>query len=126
MNTRSPLGFPENTFENKDSYISIDEAIKHACAHAGVNLNLKFIDTEKDIDDEVKQMDGILLTPGFGFRGVEGMIHSAEIAIAEKIPFLGICFGCQLFYVAFMRQVMGLEGANSTEIDLNTPIRSFP
>ncbi len=81
------IGIPGKYVENKDSYISIDEAIKHACAHAGVNLNLKFIDTEKDIDDEVKQMDGILLTPGFGSRGVEGMIHSAEIAIAEKIPF---------------------------------------
>ena len=83
------MGFPENTLKIKISYISIDEAIKHACAHAGVNLNLKFIDTEKDIDDEVKQMDGILLTPGFGSRGVEGMIHSAENRDRRKNSVLG-------------------------------------
>lgn len=115
------IGIPGKYVENKDSYISIEEALKHACGHEQVCLNLVFLDTEKNVDEELKKVDGILLTPGFGSRGVEGMIHAAEVAIENKIPFLGICFGSQLMYVAFMRKVMGLKGANSTEIDPNTP-----
>jgi CTP synthase len=115
------IGLPGKYVENRDSYVSINEALKHACAHEHVNLEIKFIDTEKNIEDEIKQCNGILLTPGFGSRGVEGMIHSAELAMEYKIPYLGICFGCQLFYVAYMRKIMGHKGANSTEIDPQTP-----
>ncbi|TFG03807.1 MAG: hypothetical protein EU542_01135 [Promethearchaeota archaeon] len=76
---------------------------------------------ETDIEKELSNCDGILLTPGFGERAVEGMIRSAEFAMENKVPFLGICFGAQLFYVAFCRKYLGLKGANSTEIDPNTP-----
>jgi CTP synthase len=62
-----------------------------------------------------------LLTPGFGERAVEGMIQSAEYAMEQKVPFLGICFGAQLFYIAFFRKYLGLMGANSTEINPDTP-----
>ncbi|MFX1490475.1 MAG: gamma-glutamyl-gamma-aminobutyrate hydrolase family protein, partial [Promethearchaeota archaeon] len=58
---------------------------------------------------------------GFGERAVEGMINSAEYAMENKVPFLGICFGAQLFFVAFCRKYLGLKGANSTEIDPKTP-----
>jgi len=110
-----------------DSYISINEALKHAGAHCGVRVRIKWVETETFEDDpglleeEMKKVDGVLLTPGFGSRGVEGMILSAKYAIEKDIPFLGICFGCQLLFVAFARYVMGLHGANSTEVDPDTP-----
>ncbi|MBS7252134.1 MAG: CTP synthase, partial [Candidatus Freyarchaeota archaeon] len=109
-----------------DSYISIQEALRHASAYSGAKLELQWIDTEpiennpKAIE-RLRKFDGVLLTPGFGSRGTEGMILTAEYAIREGMPYLGICFGCQLLFVAFCRSVLGLEGANSTEIDPNTP-----
>jgi len=115
------IGMPGKYLENKDSYISINEALRHACAHEHVNLEIEFIDTENLNESQIKAMDGILLTPGFGSRGVEGMIRSAEIAIEDHLPYLGICYGSQLMYIAFMRKLMGLKGANTTEIDPNTP-----
>ncbi len=109
-----------------DSYISIQEALRHASACSGAKLELCWVDTEPIEKDHraienLKKFDGILLTPGFGSRGTEGMILTAEYAIKEEIPYLGICFGCQLLFVAFCRSVLGLTGANSTEIDSNTP-----
>jgi CTP synthase len=79
---------------------------------------------EKDPEQlplKLSDFDGILLTPGFGMRGVEGMIMSASYALKNKIPYLGICFGAQLFFIAFCRDVLGLKGANSTEVDDKTP-----
>ncbi|MCD6591518.1 MAG: CTP synthase [Thaumarchaeota archaeon] len=109
-----------------DSYISILEALKASAASLGLKAEIKLIETEefeknrtllKTLDD----VGGILLTPGFGARGVEGMIMAAEYAIKKRIPFLGICFGAQLLFVAFTRSVLGLGDAHSTEIDPNTP-----
>ncbi len=110
-----------------DSYISINEALKHAGAHNSVKVKIRWLETEifeedpGKMDELLKDVDGILLTPGFGSRGVEGMIATAEYAMERKIPFLGICFGAQLFFVAFCRKVLGLKGANSTEVNPNTP-----
>lgn len=117
------IGMPGKYFNIQDSYISINDALEHAAAHQGYKTELKMINiTENtDVENEIEDCDGILLTPGFGQRAVEGMIKSAEIAMEKKIPFLGICFGAQLFYVAFCRKYLGLEGANSTEIDPKTP-----
>ena len=67
---------------------------------------------QKIFEVELKSCHGILLTPGFGTRGVEGMIHSAIFAMDQKVPYLGICFGAQLFYVAFMRHVLGIIEAH--------------
>ncbi len=115
------IAMPGKYVDNKDSYVSINEALKHACAHHGVNLEIVFVNTEKDnFAEELKRCDGILLTPGFGSRGVEGMIQSAIVAMDWKIPYLGICFGAQLFYVAFQRHIMGITDAHSTEISPNT------
>ncbi|MHA1820986.1 MAG: CTP synthase [Promethearchaeota archaeon] len=121
------IAMPGKYTDISDSYISINEALKHACAHEGYKPIIKWIDTEKNIDEEIKGADGILLTPGFGGRGVEGMIHCAEYAIEQKIPYLGICFGAQLFYIAYARKALGLEGANSTEVDPDTqyPVVDF-
>jgi CTP synthase len=117
------IGMPGKYFNISDSYISINDALEQAAAHQGYKTKLKMINiTEKtDVAKELQGCDGILLTPGFGERAVEGMVKSAEYAMDEKVPFLGICFGAQLFYIAFCRKYLGLEGANSTEIDPNTP-----
>ncbi|MFX1274299.1 MAG: CTP synthase [Promethearchaeota archaeon] len=117
------IGMPGKYFNISDSYISINDALEHAAAHQGYKAELKMINIVEDIniEEQLEDCDGILLTPGFGERAVEGMIKSAEYAMEQKIPFLGICFGAQLFFAAFCRKYLGLEGANSTEIDPNTP-----
>jgi CTP synthase len=117
------IGMPGKYFNISDSYISINNALEHAAAHQGYKPDLKMINITEDtnIEKELSDCDGILLTPGFGERAVEGMIKSAEFAMENKVPFLGICFGAQLFYIAFCRKYLGLKGANSTEIDPNTP-----
>jgi CTP synthase len=115
------IAMPGKYVEIADSYVSINEALLHACAHEHVKLKLKWIDTEKDVKDALVGSDGILLTPGFGSRGVDGMIKCAEYALDKKIPYLGICFGAQLFYIAFCRKYLNLKDAHSTEINPNTP-----
>jgi len=117
------IGMPGKYFNISDSYISINDAIEHAAAHLGYKAELKMINITEatNIENELNDCDGILLTPGFGERAVEGMIKSAEYAMENKIPFLGICFGAQLFFIAFCRKYLGLEDANSTEIDPETP-----
>ncbi|KKM91148.1 hypothetical protein LCGC14_1231440 [marine sediment metagenome] len=116
------IGMPGKYFNISDSYISINDALSHAAAHQGYKTELKMININEDtdIEKELKDCDGILLTPGFGERAVEGMIKCAEHAMEHEVPFLGICFGAQLFYIAFCRKYLGLEGANSSEIDPNT------
>ncbi len=110
-----------------DVYISILEAIKHAGAEAGVKPQIIPVDSE-ELEresgsgwDKLKKSNGILLTPGFGSRGTEGMISAAAWALKQDKPFLGICFGAQLATVAFAREFMGWTEANSTEIDPKTP-----
>ncbi|MFX1234139.1 MAG: CTP synthase [Promethearchaeota archaeon] len=117
------IGMPGKYFNISDSYISINNALEHAAAHQGYKVELKMINITEEInlEKELKDCNGILLTPGFGERAVEGMISSAEYAMEKKVPFLGICFGAQLFYVAFCRKYLGLKNANSTEIYPNTP-----
>jgi CTP synthase len=117
------IAMPGKYFNISDSYISINVALEDAAAHHGCKTELKMINIEENtnIKEELGDCDGILLTPGFGERAVEGMINSAEYAMENKVPFLGICFGAQLFFVAFCRKYLGLKGANSTEIDPKTP-----
>ncbi|WP_278465025.1 CTP synthase, partial [Saccharolobus islandicus] len=110
----------------KDSYISIKEAIYHASAYLGVRPNLIWIestDLEKDsknLDEVLGNVNGIIVLPGFGSRGAEGKIKAIKYAREHNVPFLGICFGFQLSIVEFARNVLGLNDANSTEINPNT------
>lgn len=110
-----------------DSYISINEALRHAGASQGLLVEIKFLDSTiyekrpEKLDEDLERVDGILLTPGFGTRGVEGMVRVAEHAIERDKVFLGICFGAQLLFVAFYRLVMGLKNAHTTEVDPTTP-----
>jgi len=105
-----------------DSYKSINESLAHAAAVGGVGVKFKWIETEErcDIDclrEDLDDVEGVLLTPGFGERGVEGMINAATVTFESNIPFLGICYGAQLGTVAFARKIMGWEGAHTTEVD---------
>jgi len=108
-----------------DSYKSINEALSHAGAACGAEVEIKWIRTEErcdreSIQEELGDVDGVLLTPGFGERGVEGMICAAAMTFDMKIPMLGICYGAQLGTVAFARNVMGWDGAHTTEVDADS------
>ena len=105
-----------------DSYKSINEALSHAAAACNAEVEIKWIETEDRATEEcltkdLSDVDGVLLTPGFGERGVEGMICASMVSLDTKIPLLGICYGAQLSTVAFARKVMEWKGANTTEVD---------
>ncbi len=111
----------------KDSYISIIEAIRHASAHLQVKPILNWYEStsiergELSPNKPIEENDAVIVLPGFGQRGAEGKIKVIEKVIDDDKPFLGICFGMQLAVVAVARHLAGLENANSTEIDPNTP-----
>lgn len=111
----------------RDSYLSIIEALRHAAANFRVGLNLKWIestDVERGVIDLRKLLDnvsGAIVLPGFGSRGVEGKLMVIRELRERGIPTLGICFGLQLMVVEFARNVLGLQGAHTTEVDPNTP-----
>jgi len=111
--------------ELPDAYLSIIEALRHAGAALDAKPELVWINSvevEKDPDMLRRlDLDAVVVLPGFGKRGTEGMIECVRHARVEKIPFLGICFGMQLAVVEFARNVVGLKGANSTELDPETP-----
>jgi len=110
-----------------DSYISVKEALKHAAASENARLEILWVDAEKveqGVGEDIamlREADGILVPGGFGRRGSEGKIAAIHMARTLNKPFLGICFGLQLAVVEFARNVLGLEGANSTEHDPDTP-----
>ena len=105
-----------------DSYVSVNQALKHAGAKIGKNVVIDWIDSEElnGNIDKLSSYQGILVPGGFGERGSEGIIKTANYAREKNIPYLGICFGFQLAAVAFGRHVCGLSNANSTEISPNT------
>lgn len=108
-----------------DSYVSVNHALKHAGAKLGKSVKIDWIDSETITDYEIfSKYDGILVPGGFGTRGSEGIIKTANYAREKNIPYLGICFGFQLAAIAFGRNVLNLEDANSTEIkeDAKNPV----
>ncbi|MEL7269287.1 MAG: CTP synthase [Bacteroidota bacterium] len=111
--------------ELQDSYKSILESFIHAGAANEVKVKVRSIHsehlTEQNVAERLQGLDGILVAPGFGERGIEGKIHAVRIAREKNIPFLGICLGMQMAVIEFARTVLGLEGANSTEMDANAP-----
>jgi CTP synthase len=111
--------------ELPDAYKSVLEAFIHAGVENDARVNVNWVATEdlrseKDAERIFREMDGILLLPGFGSRGSEGKILSCKYARENKIPFLGICLGLQCAVIEFARNICGLKGANSTEFDSNT------
>jgi len=109
----------------EDAYLSVVEALKHSGVHHGCRVEIDWIDSESVSDPEVssrlQKADGILIPGGFGGRGFEGKIRAAQIAREHHIPYLGICLGMQVAVSEFARHVAGMEGANSTEMDPETP-----
>lgn len=104
-----------------DSYVSVNHALNHSGAKIGKSIEINWIDSESITDFSIlANYDGILVPGGFGVRGSEGIIKTANFAREKNIPYLGICFGFQLAAVAFGRYVLNLKDANSTEIEPNT------
>ena len=126
----------------EDAYLSVCEALRHAASLQDGRVEIDWIDSEhlegegassggedgregEDADgsvlDRLARADGILIPGGFGGRGIEGKIAAARVAREQEIPYLGICLGMQIAVAEFARNVAGMEGANSTEFDLETP-----
>jgi CTP synthase len=105
-----------------DAYLSVAEALKHASIHHGVELDIDWVDAEsRDLQERLALADGVLVPGGFGGRGIEGKIEAARHARENEVPYLGICLGMQIAVIEFARHVCGMDGANSTEFDLETP-----
>ena len=112
----------------EDSYVSIVEALRHGGVAHACRVEITKVDSEEierrdraQLAAELEGYHGILVCPGFGARGVEGKVRAIRYAREEGVPFLGICFGLQWAVVEFARHVCGLEGANTTEVDPQTP-----
>ena len=106
-----------------DSYASLLESIKHAGWNLDTQVNLKFINSEKqekEIEELLKDVDGIIVPIGWGARGAEGKIKAIKYARENKVPYLGLCYGMQLACVEFARDVLKLKDANTTENDADT------
>jgi len=109
-----------------DVYISVIEALKHACAHQNVGIKLSYLDSEEYENsstssgqaklEELRSYDGIVVPGGFGSRGVEGIVLAIEFARTNKIPYFGLCYGMQWMVVEYARNVAGLAGANTAEV----------
>jgi CTP synthase len=108
-----------------DAYLSVHEALKHAGVHQGSRVRVRWVDAEnmsyEEAVRELEQVDGVLVPGGFGSRGWEGKILACRVAREREIPYLGICLGMHVAVSEFARHVAGMEGANSTEMDPETP-----
>lgn len=117
----STIAFVGKYVDLKESYKSLTESIIHAGANLDARVNLKWIDSEKiepeNVEDFLKDVDGVLVAGGFGERGVSGKMQAIKFARENKIPYLGICLGMQLALIEFAKNVLHLEGANSVEFD---------
>jgi CTP synthase len=105
----------------EDAYKSVIEALQHGGIHHGVNVDIQLVDSEHLDEEALEGLDGILIPGGFGERGIEGKVRAAQIARERNIPYLGICLGMQIAVVEFARHVAGMDGANSSEFDPETP-----
>lgn len=111
--------------ELHDAYMSVAESLMHAALAHDVAVDISWVDSEQDDTEEMSRafrtVSGIVVPGGFGARGVEGKIFAARYAREHGIPYLGLCYGLHMAVIEFARNVLGLEDANSTEIDPNSP-----
>ena len=115
----------------EDAYLSVSESLRHGAFHHGARLEIDWVDSERLTDssederaaafERLARADGILIPGGFGGRGIEGKIAAAQVAREQGIPYLGVCLGMQIAVCEFARNVVGMDGANSTEFDPETP-----
>ncbi len=111
----------------QDAYMSVSESLRHAGIANDAAINIKWVNAEEieapdtDLAACFKDVDGILVPGGFGDRGIEGKIKAIQYARTNKIPFFGLCLGMQCAVIEYSRNHCGLDGANSTEFDPDTP-----
>ncbi|MCD7932804.1 MAG: CTP synthase [Tannerellaceae bacterium] len=121
------IGLVGKYVELQDAYKSIDESLLQAAIYNDRKLELHMIHSEKITEANVAEllsgMDGLVIAPGFGQRGIEGKFISIKYARENNIPTLGICLGMQCMVIEYARNVLGLENANSTEMDVHTPYK---
>jgi CTP synthase len=124
-NSEVTIGLIGKYVELQDSYKSILESFIHAGAENEVKVNVESIHSEYLNDENVQlklsHLDGVLVAPGFGERGIEGKVSAVRYVREHKIPFFGICLGMQMAVIEFARNVLGLSDANSTEMEAETP-----
>jgi CTP synthase len=125
LENKVTIGLVGKYVELHDAYLSVAEALRHGGIANNAEVVIKWIHSE-DINDEnveriFKDINGIIVPGGFGHRGVEGKIHAIQYAREHKVPFLGLCLGLQLAVIEFARNVAGLTGAHSIELDPETP-----
>lgn len=118
------IGLIGKYIELQDAYKSILESFIHAgamndCKVQVVNIHSEFI-TEENVSEKLKDLDGLLVAPGFGFRGVEGKVTAVRYARENDLPFFGICLGMQMAAIEFARNVLNIKDANSTEMQPDT------
>lgn len=117
--------YKSGKYDLKDSYVSVIEAINHACWEKNIKAKIHWIvadnlKNEPKLQKKLKSMDGILVPQGWGSRGAEGKILAIEIARKSKIPYLGLCYGMQMATIEYARNVLRITDANSQEVDPNT------
>ncbi|MDE5656370.1 MAG: CTP synthase [Muribaculaceae bacterium] len=118
------IGLVGKYVELQDAYKSINEALLHAATYADRKLRLVYIHSEKlteaDVDEKLSGMDGVVIAPGFGQRGIEGKFTALRWCREHDVPTFGICLGMQCMVIEFARNVLGMADANSTEMDTKT------
>ena len=119
------IGLVGKYVELQDAYKSINEALFQAATVNDRKLNLKFIHSEKlnegNVEETLRPMDGVVVAPGFGHRGIEGKFVALKWCRENDVPTFGICLGMQCMVIEFARNVLGMADANSTEMDTKTP-----
>lgn len=119
------IGLVGKYVELPDAYKSINESLIQAATYCDRKLDLRFIHSEKisadNVDEKLKDLDGVIIAPGFGPRGIEGKLVAIKWCRENDMPTFGICLGMQCMVIEFARNVIGLPDANSTEMDHNTP-----
>ena len=111
-------------YDLEDAYMSVHEALKHAGIERGVEVNVQWVDADEMAEHHTERLedaDGVVVPGGFGSRGTEGKVEAIRYAREHDVPFLGLCLGFQMAVVEHARNVVGLENANSAEIDEETP-----
>jgi CTP synthase len=111
-------------YDLEDAYMSVHEALKHAGLEKNVDVNVTWVNAEKVNDthaDRLRSADAVVVPGGFGTRGTEGKIDAIQYARENEVPYLGLCLGFQLAVIEYARNVLGLDGAHSTELNEETP-----
>ncbi len=127
LNKKVTIGLVGKYVQLHDAYLSVAEALRHAGYKLGAEVQIKWIDSEtineSTIIDILADVDGVIVPGGFGSRGIEGMILTANYCRKNNIPYLGICLGMQIAVISFARYVAGLKNANSGEFDSDNPYK---